>query len=245
MISVIIPLYNKKRTIIKTIQSILSQTYKDLEIIVVDDGSTDNSLDVIVSIAKQFREKIKLFSGNGHHGASWARNYGAHFAMGEYFFFCDADIILRPDALEKLKKALDENKDTAYGYGLFIRGWKMMGSRPFDEKELKKRNYISTMSLIRSKDFPGFDEKLNKFQDWDLWLTMLERGKKGIFVPIILFRSYTDKKGISKWFPRFFYKIPWQKFGIKIKALEDYKKARGIIIRKHKLENINFFNSLK
>jgi len=235
MISVIIPLYNKKGTIGKTIQSILNQSYKDLEIIIVDDGSTDGPPAVIASVAKQSREKIKIFSGLGHHGADWARNYGAHFAGGEYLFFCDADIILRPDALQKLKKILDENPKASYAYSAFQLGWKIFKSRPFDAQELKKRNFISTMSLIKADDFPGFDEKLKKFQDWDLWLTMLEQGKTGVFAPKVLFYAKSAQDGISKWFPRFFYKIPWKRLGITFKKLEDYKVVERIIKQKHRL----------
>lgn len=234
MISVIIPLYNKEGTIKKTIQSILNQTYKDLEIIIVDDGSIDGGVEDV----KKFYKEVKLFSENGHHGADWARNYGAHFAAGEYFFFCDADIILRPDAFKKLKKTLDENRQASYAYSAFQLGWKIFKSRPFDAQSLEARNFISTMSLIRANDFPGFDEKLKKFQDWDLWLTMLERGKTGVLVPEVLFYakpSRGGRGGMSKWFPRFFYKIPWQKFGIRVETLEKYNEALAVIKDKHNL----------
>lgn len=243
MISVIIPLYNKKKTIKKTIESILGQSYKDWEIIIVDDGSTDGSPDVIPESQSDILDliakgKIKIISGLGHFGGNWARNYGAHLAQGEYLFFCDADIVLRSDALKKMKNALDKNLDMSYAYGSFRRGWKKMPSRPFNAEQLKKCNYISTMSLIRRVDFPGFDESLKKFQDWDLWLTMLARGKTGIFVenpersrrvPEILFRSYVDKKGISRWLPKIFYKLTW------LKEVKKYNEAVRIIKEKHKL----------
>lgn len=237
MISVIIPLYNKKATIRRTIDSILGQTHKDFEIIIVDDGSTDGSLSVIPRLMRDpaAKDKIKLFSESGHHGAGWARNYGAHFAKGEYFFFCDADIILRPDALMKFKKALDENTKASYAYSAFQLGWKIFKSRSFDGKALRARNFISTMSLIKRDDFPGFDEKLKKFQDWDIYLVMLERGKTGIFIPKVLFYAKPSRSGISKWFPRFFYKIPWQKFGIKMQSLEKYNEALREIKIKHNL----------
>ncbi|MBU1180228.1 glycosyltransferase family 2 protein [Patescibacteria group bacterium] len=231
MISIIIPLYNKEKTIKRCIESILSQTYRDLEIIVVDDGSDDGGAEE----ARKFGDKIKVFSEGKNYGANWARNYGAHKAGGNYLFFCDADVILRNDALEKLKKALGKDSSGSYAYSGFKLGWKIFKSRAFDAEELKKRNYISTMSLIRRGDFPGFDEQLKKFQDWDLWLTMLEQGKRGIFVDEILFYAKPSRHGKSKWFPRFFYKIPWKKLGIRIGALEKYEEALKKIRDKHSL----------
>lgn len=224
MISVVIPLYNKRKTIVKTINSILVQTHKDLEIVVVDDGSNDGGAEE----AEKFGSKIKLIKGLGHFGANWARNYGAHLAQGDYLFFCDADIILKKDALKKMIAALEKNKNAAYAYSSFKRGWKKMRSRPFDAEQLKKCNYISTMSLIRRADFAGFDENLKKFQDWDLWLTMLEQGKVGIFTNEVLFYAKPDK-GISRWLPKIFYKIPW------LQEVKKYNEAREIIIKKHNL----------
>ena len=225
MISVIIPLYNKSKTIKKTIESILNQTYKDLEIIVVDDGSTDGGAEEVEM--EKFGDKMKVIKGLGHFGANWARNYGAHLAQGEHLFFCDGDIILKSYALEHLKNALDKNSRVAYSYCSFQCGWKKMLSRPFDAEALKKINYISTMSLIRHADFSGFDENLKRFQDWDLWLTMLEQGKMGVFVPEVLFYAEPSKKGISKWLPKIFYKLPW------LKEVKKYNEARDIIIKKH------------
>lgn len=231
MISVIIPLYNKKKTIARCIESILDQSYKDLEIIAVDDGSTDGGAEE----AEKFGGKIKVIKGLGHFGANWARNYGAHLAQGEYLFFCDADIVLKSRALKELKNALDKNSKCSYAYCSFRRGWKKMPSRPFDAGELRKQSYISAICLMRRKDFPGFDEGLKRFQDWDLYLTMLEQGKTGVFVPQTLFRSYVDRYGISGWLPKFFYKIPWKRWGIKFDAIERYEKARAIIVKKHGL----------
>lgn len=226
MISVVIPLYNKKRTIAKTIDSILNQTYKDLEIIAVDDGSTDGSADVIAN-RRPNNIPFKLITQKNA-GAPTARNRGEKEAKGEFLFFCDADIVLEPDALKKLKDALDKNLDAAYSYCSHWLGWKKIPAMPYDADVLKKHNYICTMSLIRHADFPGFDEDLKRFQDWDLWLTMAERGKRGIFVPEFLFYARPDR-GISRWLPRFFYKLPW------LKAVKKYNEAAKIIKDKHKL----------
>jgi glycosyltransferase involved in cell wall biosynthesis len=85
--SVIVPLYNKEKYIKRTINSILNQTYRNFEIIVVNDGSTDNSLSIVKSIKDK---RIKIYSRK-HEGVSCARNFGIKKATGEYIAFLDAD----------------------------------------------------------------------------------------------------------------------------------------------------------
>jgi glycosyltransferase involved in cell wall biosynthesis len=97
LVSVIIPLYNSEKYISETIKSVISQTYKNWEIIIVDDGSTDNSL----LIARSFEsEKIKILSINNG-GASRARNYGYACSKGSIIQFLDADDILDEYKIEK------------------------------------------------------------------------------------------------------------------------------------------------
>ena len=95
--------------------------------------------------------------------------------------------------------------------------------------------YIMTTSLIRAKDFPGFDESLKKFQDWDLWLTMLEQNKTGVWVPEILFSVAPRKSGMSSWLPSFVHKIPWPIFGWMPREVRRYREAEQIIREKYSL----------
>lgn len=98
LISVIIPLYNKEKTIVDTIFTVLEQTYKNLELIIVDDGSTDRSYDKIKNIKDK---RIKYYKKkNG--GVSSARNYGIEQSNGDYIFFLDADDIIYKNCLEEL-----------------------------------------------------------------------------------------------------------------------------------------------
>lgn len=104
-ISIIIPLYNKVDSIYRTITSVLKQTYSNLDIIVVDDGSTDGSDEVIKNISDQ---RIRyLLKNNG--GVSSARNFGVINATGEYIIFLDADDVFLPDAVEILFRSIIEN----------------------------------------------------------------------------------------------------------------------------------------
>jgi hypothetical protein len=69
-----------------------------------------------------------------------------------------------------------------------------------------------------------------RFQDWDLWLTMLAQGKTGVYIHEVLFTAHQARLGISKWRPRFWYKLfPWTK------SVKEYKKARGVVLKKHGL----------
>lgn len=102
--SVIVPMYNKETAIQTSIRSILSQTYKNFEVIVVDDGSTDHSVDTI----KQFSDERLKFYSKSNGGPSSARNYGIKKAQGDWITFLDADDILYPDALFYFVKGIQK-----------------------------------------------------------------------------------------------------------------------------------------
>ena len=98
---------------------------------------------------------------------------------------------------------------------------------------------------MRRNDFPYFDKNLKRFQDWDLWLTMLEKNKIGIYIPEILFVVIPHKNGISFWLPAFAYKKPFSFLpGLrrKVKAFEDAKK---IVMIKHNLISNSTKSSVK
>lgn len=103
MITVIIPAYNAAKTIVCCVESLLSQTYQDWELIIIDDGSTDNTLDV----CQTFQDKRIQVYHKTNGGVSSARNYGLIYAKGEYIAFVDADDYLVPVYLEHLNKGSD------------------------------------------------------------------------------------------------------------------------------------------
>lgn len=101
MISIIIPLYNKEKCIERTINSVLQQTYSDFELIIVDDGSTDKSSEIVKAISDK---RIKyIYKQNG--GVSSARNYGLEHVSSDWVVFLDADDTFFPNALENFKEA--------------------------------------------------------------------------------------------------------------------------------------------
>lgn len=240
MISIIIPAYNHGQELPKCLNSIFEQTFRDFEIIVVNDGSTDETEDVLnkyfrdAAVSCLYGGEIKIINQKNQ-GAPMARNNGFKESKGDYVIFLDADIVLRKDALEKMVGVLGNKIGYVYPNHKF--GIKNFRLFPFDAEKLKQMNYIHTTALIKREAFPkdGFDPSLKKFQDWDLWLTMLENGYKGIWIDEFLFTVKQRKNGMSEWFPSFMYKISWAKFGIKIKAIEKYNYWREVVMKKHGL----------
>ena len=211
MISVIVPVYNRLELLKKTLDSISAQTYKDVEVIVVDDGSGEKLQ--IQNYKFQSDISIKLF-WQENRGAPAARNRGLVEAKGEYVIFWDADVIGEPQMLEKLKSALDKHSQASYAYCNYVSRItyhvsKKMPAREFNIEELKENNFIHTTSLIRRKDVMAWDESLKRFQDWDLWLTMSEEGKSGVWVDDELF-TVLGGGTMSKWLPRLAYRAPFK-----------------------------------
>jgi len=191
-VSIVIPTYNAAGTISKTIYSLQSQSFNNIEIIVVDDGSTDETL----AVARRHSEVTVL--QQPHAGAPAARNRGRDVARGTFILFCDADVTLHPRMLERMVTALILKPDAAYAYSNFRFGWRTFDLFDFDAVRLRQSNYISMMSLIRRDRCPRFDESLTRLQDWDLWLTMLEQGHRGTWVPGRLFSAAIGRGGISR-----------------------------------------------
>ena len=129
-------------------------------------------------------------------GANWARNEGFKQVDTEFVLFSDNDINWRENGISSLLEALESHPEASYSYGAYQMDGEIYCDREFDPIALTETNYISTMSLIRTKDFPGFDENIKRFQDWDLWLTMLADGKYGVYCDEIIFDT-EKKKGIS------------------------------------------------
>lgn len=230
MISIIIPIYNQADKLPDCLDSILAQTYKEYEVILINDSSTDNVKMVMLEYQQKMDLKYREMEKNS--GAPAARNVGYKISEGSYLFFCDADAILAPQALEKLLKALKDNPQASFSYSNFKWGNKNFRIGPYNKDQLRKGPMIHTMSLIRREDFPaaGWDETIKKFQDWDLYLQMLKENKQGVWVDEILF---TIKPGgtMSNWIPAITYKIfPF------LPAVKRYKKSMAIIKGKYGLK---------
>ena len=182
-ISVIIPAYNAERTIIKTVQSVLQQTFSDLEIIAIDDGCTDRTLELLQNVEDN---RLKIFSyENG--GLPVARNRGIARAEGEFISFIDADDMWTPDKLELQLAALQQNSMAGVAYSwtaCFIDGQEesifpyepvFFEGNVYDK--LLVNNIVSNGSniLVRKQAIESvgqFETTLKSCEDWDFYIRL-------------------------------------------------------------------------
>ncbi len=130
LVSVVIPTYNSSETILSCINSVFSQTYNNIEIIVVDDGSTDTTIKLLSDLIIGHEEKIKLVT-QVNAGPSCARNNGISHAKGEYVAFLDSDDEWYPNKIEKQVQLFAENKDLVLAGSLYSVGDKCYFSKSF------------------------------------------------------------------------------------------------------------------
>lgn len=185
-ISVIIPAYNAEKTIFKTIETVRQQTFSDFELIVINDGSKDKTLEIVQSIKD---ERIKVFCYENS-GLSTARNRGISKANGEYIAFLDADDLWTSDKLELQLAAFDKNPGVgvAYSWTYFMdvdEQGKVLSLHPSASysfvgnvyEKLLVSDFIhsgsNTLILKQAIDSVGqFDPTLKSCEDWDYWLRL-------------------------------------------------------------------------
>lgn len=197
LIDIIIPHLDCQELLNRCLRSLARQSYNGFRVTVVDDGSEGKGLTKKIVNKYENEFEIRCLLHKSNRGASVARNTGANKATGEYLYFLDADCELKARALEEYVEALIKNPKVSWAYSNFIWGKDELRGQPFDAKLLYSRNFISTMSMIRRDHFPGFDESLKRLQDWDLWLTMIEKKKRGVWIDKVLFATPRRKGGIS------------------------------------------------
>ena len=113
LVSVVIPCFNAERFIEQTLGSVVEQTYENWELVIVDDGSTDNTSRIIEKWKKTLGSRVKVHTGPNR-GPSFARNIGTGLASGEFLQYLDSDDLLRPDTLARRLEAFDETSEVAY-----------------------------------------------------------------------------------------------------------------------------------
>ena len=168
MISVIIPTYNRKEKLKECMESVLGQSYREIEVIVVDDASTDGTEKLFYEISDK---RLKYFRYDTNRGACYARNYGAERAEGELLAFQDSDDLWHPDKLEKqygLEEFLAENRAST----------QTMLMRRFVWEKLR------------------FDENIRRYQDWDFGIRAAGEFKL-CYLPEALVESEVGMDSIS------------------------------------------------
>jgi glycosyltransferase involved in cell wall biosynthesis len=187
LVSIVVLCHNYGRFLAEAVESALAQNYPHLELIVIDDGSTDDSLEV----ASRYQDRAKVLT-QPNQGLARTCNRGAREAAGEYFLFLSADDRLEPTYVSELGAALRRTPEASFAYcaaQLFGAESGVAPARPFSAFSLiRGRNYINGSALTRRADYlaaGGYPEDLGEgaFDDWDFWLTMVERGHRGTYVP--------------------------------------------------------------
>lgn len=207
MISVIIPTYNRAKTLKRAIDSVLNQTYSNIEVIIVDDCSTDKTSEVI---SNYDNKKIKYYKLEKNLGACAARNKGIQIASGKYIAFQDSDDEWFKEKLEKQIKTLKETNTKVTFCALnYVQDGKKKGKKipnrdanEFENmtKELLKENFISTQTILGEKgvfEEIEFDESLPRFQDWDLAIRISKLYKIS-YLDEVLVNLYIQKDSITK-----------------------------------------------
>jgi glycosyltransferase involved in cell wall biosynthesis len=203
IVSVIIPVYNGAKTVRATIESVLAQTFTDFEVIVINDGSQDNTLTIIAKISDS---RLRVFSYENA-GVAASRNRGVAQAAGELIAFLDADDLWTPDKLEAQFQALQENPQAAVAYswtdyvdeqGQFLYPGSHISVSGNVYRHLLIKNFIENGSnpLIRRSALVTvgeFDPSLPPAEDWDMWLRLAARYPfVAVSRPQVLYRLSAD-----------------------------------------------------
>lgn len=191
-VSIIIPVYNKGRYVREAVESALSQTYQNIEIVCVDDASTDNSLSVLRKLAER-HNNIVLIEENENIGVCAARNRAIETASGEYILPLDADDTIEPTYVAKAVNILNTNSSISVVYSRvrnLISQEEIL--KPNAANNLLYGNFITCSAIFRKSDFinvGGYDVAFNKIgcEDWDLWLSFLENDLNFFQIDEILF----------------------------------------------------------
>ncbi|NET83836.1 MAG: glycosyltransferase [Moorea sp. SIO1F2] len=205
-VSVVIPTYNAMTYLPKTIDSVFNQTYDDFEVIVVNDGSTDNTEQWISQIADP---RVKLISQANQGLASAARNKGIANARGDYIAFIDADDLWEPTKLEKQLSVLEENPDVGlvYTWVAYINETGKPTGRVFEHhaegnvwEKLVEHNIVEcgSVAMVRRHCFESlgvFDQTLRAAEDWDMWLRIASRYPFAVVKePLVRYRQHQNNK---------------------------------------------------
>lgn len=213
LISIIMPCYNRAQLIPESIESALNQTYKNIELVIVDDGSTDNSMEVLESFKKR-NARVRVFRQENK-GPYAARNRGLKESNGAFVAFLDSDDTWDKTFLEKLHKALELNPGSMLAYC----GWQKTGNpksqgppyvppkyESLDIVEWFLKNCPFHIGAVLMRKI--FVEKLGGFstirlgEDYDLWLRSLTLSRNIVLVPEVLaFYRWHDgvQESANKW----------------------------------------------
>lgn len=246
MVSVIIPVYNAERYVEETLRSVLASTYTDLEVVCMNDGSTDGSLQMLRRMAET-DSRIRVYSQDNA-GVCVARNAAIAASGGQYVLPLDADDILLPHFIADAVGVLEAEPKvkvvapTAEFFGERTGRWNLP---PFDMKTEAHKNILACTALYRRSDFDrtgGYNTEIIAREDWAFWIDMLKDGGRVVRLPEVGLR-YRYAKGskrdkdrelkrhviqvLNKLFPEFFE----QWLGGPLRQQRSWSHAFNLIVR--------------
>jgi glycosyltransferase involved in cell wall biosynthesis len=202
-VSVVVPLYNYCSYIEECLQSVAKQEYSNIELVVIDDASTDNSIEIaekwIRNASSRF-DRVQLISHPVNRGLAFTRNTGIARASSGLVFTLDADNALYPRAISKLTAAINETGCAAAYCQIELFGdAKGIGTADIFRKAFFRRgNYVDAMALLKRQvliDLGGY-EPMGGWEDFDMWCKLLDAGLSAIFLPMILCRYRVHKSSM-------------------------------------------------
>jgi glycosyltransferase involved in cell wall biosynthesis len=193
IVSVIIPCYNQAGYLSETIQSAFESDYRPLEVIVVNDGSTDSSLQVALSLLEKYEGLEVIDQENS--GVASARNAGIRQAKGDFILPLDGDDKIHPQYISKAVSVLISRPaiKVVYCKGKKFdeNGLKDWNLKPFSRRALARDNMIFVSALFRKKDWEevgGFSEDMTMGrEDWEFWIKMLKNAGEVVQLPMVGF----------------------------------------------------------
>lgn len=207
-VSVVMPAHNASEFIKESIQSVLMQTMSNLELLVVDDASTDDTVELVTSISQR-DHRIHLIQLPENHGVAFARNTGIQAATGEYIAYLDADDMWLPHKLE-VQYALMARQGLQLTYGSYELidqdgqniGERMISEASLTHRDLLKGNRIGLLSVMLTREtalshqFPEIHH-----EDYACWLSITKDGVKGVRVstePLAKYRKHETSLSANK-----------------------------------------------
>lgn len=170
-VSIIIPVYNEEYFILDTINSVLNQTYKNFEILVVDNGSNDNSIEFVKNIQD---DRIKIITIKDNQGVAFARNIGIEESRGDYICFLDADDYWTKKKLEKQVKFMEENN-----YEFIYSDYMFVDRNGFEKKYVKVPLFLNYKKALKNTTIFTSTVMLNvnKLKKETIYMPNIERGQ--------------------------------------------------------------------
>ncbi len=191
IVSIIIPCFNHGKYINEAVDSVLNQTFQDFEIIIINDGSTDDFTNQILQNYRKEKTKVIHIENSG---VASARNIGIQAASGKYILPLDADDRILPQYLEKAVLAMEQNEKLGIVYckarffGAMTHNWEL---KPYSLDVMLDGNCIFSTALFRRSSWEkvgGYKAQMDKgLEDYEFWLSLIENGAQVLQIPEILF----------------------------------------------------------